>query len=310
MQSRLALLCPGQGGQHPEMFDLARGDPKAGMQLDQWIADANLGAPLATILSNDALLFSNRLAQPLIVAATLAVWEAVRNDVPAPALVGGYSIGELAAYGVAGALSAGNAVTLAASRARMMDICVTFGPQQALIAISGRSASSAAEILRQYDFHVAIETSEDSFIAGGPASLLSEAQHGLAALGARATVLPVEVASHTRFMRPAVAGFAEELRRHHFSNARIPVLSGISAEMIHESEKAMLHLSRQIAETIVWKECMDACVEAGVTVALELGPGAALTRMLHARHPHIECRSVADFRSLDGVKKWLARHAI
>jgi [acyl-carrier-protein] S-malonyltransferase len=309
MQSRLALLCPGQGGQHPAMFDLARADPKASMQLDQWIADAKLGAPLATILSNDALLFSNRLAQPLIVAATLAVWEAIRSDVPTPALVAGYSIGELAAYGVAGALSAGDAVTLAASRARMMDTCVTFGPQQALIAISGQSAPSAGEIMRQYDFHVAIETSEDSFIAGGPASLLSEVQGGLAALGARSTVLPVEVASHTRFMRPAVAAFAEELRRHNFSNARIPVLSGISAEMIHESEKAMLHLSRQIAETIVWKECMDACAEAGVTVALELGPGAALTRMLHTRHPYIECRSVADFRSLDGIKKWLARHA-
>jgi hypothetical protein len=45
-----------------------------------------------------------------------------------------------------------------------------------------------------------------------------------------------------------------------------------------------------------------------LTVALELGPGAALSRMLHARHPRIECRSVADFRSLDGIKKWLARH--
>jgi [acyl-carrier-protein] S-malonyltransferase len=290
------------------MFDLARTHPHASMQLDQWIADAQLGAPLATILSNDALLFANRLAQPLIVAATLAIWEAIKSDVPAPALVAGYSIGELAAYGVAGALSAGDAVVLAASRARMMDACLKSGPQQALIAISGQAASSAGEIMRQYGFHVAIETSEDSFIAGGPASLITEVQGRLAALGARATILPVEVASHTVFMRPAVVPFAEALRLHHFIDPRIPVLSGTSAEMIHESEKAIPHLSRQIAETILWKECMDACAEAGVTVALELGPGNALSRMLQVRHPHIECRSVADFRSLDGVKKWLARH--
>jgi [acyl-carrier-protein] S-malonyltransferase len=29
--------------------------------------------------------------------------------------------------------------------------------------------------------------------------------------------------------------------------------------------------------------------------------------MLSARHPGIECRSVADFRTLDGIRNWLAR---
>jgi [acyl-carrier-protein] S-malonyltransferase len=86
------------------------------------------------------------------------------------------------------------------------------------------------------------------------------------------------------------------------------VLSGITAEPITRADKAIAHLSRQIAETIVWKDCMDACAEAGVTVALELGPGAALSRMLQARHPQIACRSVADFRSLDGVRNWLVRN--
>jgi [acyl-carrier-protein] S-malonyltransferase len=44
-----------------------------------------------------------------------------------------------------------------------------------------------------------------------------------------------------------------------------------------------------------------------MTVALELGPGSALARMLQARHPQIACRSVADFRSLDGIISWLGR---
>jgi [acyl-carrier-protein] S-malonyltransferase len=308
MQSRLALLCPGQGAQHPAMFDLARTDPQAGMLLDQWMPDARLGVPLDEALSDDTLLFSNRMAQPLIVAATLATWEALRTDVPAPALVAGYSIGELAAYGVAGALAARDAIALAAARAELMDACLQTTPQQALVAISGLAVRSAGEILRQHDFHVAIETGEDSFIAGGPAALLMELQRTIVVSGGRASVLPVEVASHTPFMRPAVAPFAAKLRQQRFLDPQVPVLSGICAEPICQSEQAIAHLSRQIAETIVWRHCMDACAEAGVTVALELGPGAALSRMLHARHPQIECRSVADFRSLDGVKNWLARH--
>jgi [acyl-carrier-protein] S-malonyltransferase len=66
-------------------------------------------------------------------------------------------------------------------------------------------------------------------------------------------------------------------------------------------------LSLQLAQAIQWSACMDAAAEAGVTVALELGPGAALSRMLQARHPQIACRSVSDFRTVEGILAWLDR---
>lgn len=308
MPSRLALLCPGQGAQHPAMFALARAAPQVDALLAQWLRAAQLDAPPDIVLSDPALLFANRVAQPLIVAATLAAWEALRSDLPAPALVAGYSIGELAAYGVAGSLAPADAVGLAASRARLMDACLQSTPRQALIAITGLPLRAAAGLVRQHRFHVAIETGEDSLIAGGPAEQLDELQRAIGAAGARVQVLPVTVASHTPLMRAAVAPFAALLEQQRFRDPQVAVLSGISAEPIQQAGKAIAHLSRQIAETIVWKDCMDACAEAGVTVALELGPGAALARMLHARHPHIACRSVADFRSLDGIRRWLLQH--
>lgn len=309
MSPRLAILCPGQGGQHPAMFDLARSDPRVNTLLDHWLSEAQLATPLQEILTDNHLLFSNRMAQPLIVAATMVMWEAIRHDIPAPALVAGYSIGEVAAYGVAGALAAVDTVVLAASRARLMDACMTTKPEQALVAISGLPFRSAVPALQQCDFHLAIETGADSFIAGGRAGLLAQLQRLITGAGAHVTVLPVAVASHTPYMNSAVVPFEKELRRYGLADPIIPVLSGISAELIFQSEKAISSLSRQIAEPIRWVDCMDACAEAGITVALELGPGAALSRMLHARHPGIDCRSVADFRSLDGVKKWLVRHS-
>ena len=108
-RARLLLLCPGQGDQHPDMFNLARTSGAASSLLDQ----------LAVRAEGD--IFANRNAQPLIVAATLGMWEAVRDFAPTPALVAGYSIGELSAYGVAGAITPEQAVTLAAQRAQWMD---------------------------------------------------------------------------------------------------------------------------------------------------------------------------------------------
>lgn len=308
MGSRLALLCPGQGAQGPAMFDLARGDPHAAGLVEGWLEGAGLDVPLAEILDDGQRLYANRYAQPLIVAATLATWTALAQDAPQPAIVAGYSIGELAAYGVAGALPAADAVALAARRARLMDACLEHTPRQALVALSGLGNAALEEIARPFAFRLAIETGEDSLIAGGAADRREELVDAVGAAGGRASLLPVEVASHTPFMAGAVAPFRALLEAGRFAAPQVRVVSGISAEPIQDRSKAVDHLARQLAEPVRWKDGMDALAEAGVTVALELGPGASLTRMLQARHPAIACRSVADFRSLDGVRRWLERH--
>ncbi|MYN06290.1 ACP S-malonyltransferase [Pseudoduganella aquatica] len=316
MSARLLILCPGQGGQHEGMFDLADGDPAAAALLGGLRARGACANPPYAEHAGQADhaargghgLFSNRVAQPMIVAAALVMWEALRSCAPQPALVAGYSIGELAAWGVAGALTPFETVRLAQTRAELMDQSLATHPGQALLAVTGPHPSRTAALVAACGFHAAIATGEDSCIIGGLQSSASEATALLAAAGARVTALPVEIASHTPLMACAQAPFADALRAASLHDAQTPVLSGISAARLERREQAIEHLPRQLCETIVWDECMDACAEAGITVALELGPGAALSRMMQARHPGIACRSVADFRSLDGVRAWLRRH--
>lgn len=297
-RARLLLLCPGQGDQHPDMFRLARTNPAANTLADRLLSGHG---------GDD--IYANRIAQPLIVAATLSMWEALREHSPPPALVAGYSIGELAAYGVAGAIAPEHAVALAAQRAQWMDDCASAAPGQALLTITGLTLASASKIAEQHDYHLSIETGEDSCIAGGPAAQADQLQQAIEAAGARSRRLPVEVASHTPYMRDAVAPFAQALRATPFQPLQAPVLAGIDAATVHDQDRAVDTLSRQLAQKIRWLACMDAAAEAGITVALELGPGGALSKMLQNRHPHINTRSVADFRTLDGILKWLDRAA-
>ncbi len=307
MAGRLLILCPGQGAQHPAMFDMARGDPQAGRLLDSWFDDPVLAQPLRASLDEGSR-FANAVAQPSIVAATLSMWAAL-GELPAPpALVAGYSIGELSAYGVAGALDLLDVIRLAAERARLMDACVADGPRQGMLALSGMPFDAADALLRRFGFHAAILTGDDSLVAGGPEAQREGLAEAAVAAGGHATCLPVAVASHTPLLQGAVEPFAALLARQRWSAFACPVLSGISAEPVSEATRALAELPRQIAEPIRWKDCMDACVEAGATLALELGPGAALSRMLQARHPEIACRSVSEFRSLDGIRSWLGRH--
>ena len=288
MSGRLLLLCPGQGGQHAGMFDLARSH-----------AGARAFLARCALPDDPQALFENRVAQPAIVAATLAMWCALKDGLPAPSLVAGYSIGELAAYGVAGALAPEDTVRLAGARAALMDAAAA-GQAQGLAAVSGIDVALVRACLP-----VAIITGHDSCIVGGTQAQLAALPARLPA--ARIHALPVGVASHTVMMQGAVAPFAALLADAAYTPPRVAVLAGIDATRVLRRELAIDRLSRQLAETIEWAACMDACVEAGITVALELGPGAALARMLQARHPHVACRSVADFHTLAGVAEWVAR---
>lgn len=307
MSARLAILCPGQGAQHAQMFDLIDAEHRAAL-FSEWQLEKHLGMPVAAALADDAALFSNRIAQPLIVAAEMAMWSALRDALPAPAVVAGYSIGELSAYGVAGSLGAADAVALAATRARLMDECAADGGTQAMLAVPHLDGGRVRELIADHRLFIAIETAEDSVIVGGANDEALALQGRIRGYGERACMLPVGVASHTPLMQAAAERFGEELRTCRFADPRTPVVAGISAQLVYRKEDALSSLASQIAETIRWMDCMDACAEAGVTVALELGPGTALSRMLRSRHPHIECRSVAEFRALSSIESWVARH--
>lgn len=300
-RSRLLLLCPGQGNQHPDMFTLARSDPKAAALIDGLLA-VQPHAEYADI-------YANLTAQPLIVTATVGMWQAIRDFTPAPALVAGYSIGELSAHSVAGALGPEQAVALACRRAALMDDCQRTTPGQALLTMTGLPLNSASTLAAAHGYHISIETGEDSCIAGGPAAQAPQLQQSIEAAGAHGRRLPVSVASHTPYMQGAVAPFAAALNEVEFQPAQAPVLAGIDASPVTGKARAIETLSKQLAQKIRWLACMDAAAEGGVTVALELGPGNALSRMLQQRQPHINTRSVADFRTLDGIRRWLERAA-
>ncbi|HEX9172231.1 MAG TPA: acyltransferase domain-containing protein [Telluria sp.] len=276
------------------MFDLARSVPRAAALID----GSGYGAP------DPARLFDNRVAQPSIVCATVAMWEAIRSAAPVPTLVAGYSIGELSAHAVAGAIDGSRAIELAALRAALMDKLAA-DPPQAMVALGGLPQPQLRQLAQRAGFHVAIVTGPDTCIAGGLARDVERLQQFASAAAARTERLPVAVASHTPLMQAAVAPFAAALEAETFTNPACPVLAGISASPVYGKADAVEQLSRQLAETIVWSDCMDSVAEAGISVALELGPGAALSRMVRTLRPEIACRSVAEFRSLQGITDWL-----
>jgi [acyl-carrier-protein] S-malonyltransferase len=289
------------------MFDLARSDAAAFVRAEGWLRGAEgpvAQSSLPELLAHPSAMFDNRSAQPLVVAATLAAWTLLADRLPRPALVAGYSVGEVSAYAVAGVLSVDQAVTVAAQRADIMSEAAAKRGAQGMAALSGIPPDAARALLLEAGCERAINTPA-ALIAGGLRADLEKLQALAIRAGASYKPLPINIASHTSLLAEAVRPLRELLRDHTVAPT-LPLLAGVSAESVHDGEEAAELLASQTARMIRWTDCLDTIAEARIDVALELGPGNALSRMLRERHPGIACRSVADFRSVNGIVAWVA----
>jgi len=298
----LVLLCPGQGGQHPGMFERVRGHALAQPVLD--LADELLGTPVEQIAA-DTMRFRNALAQPLVCTAALAHWAALRNSLPTITAVAGYSAGELAAHAVAGSFDTATCLRLARKRARLMDAAT---PDDAgLLAVIGLDDVRIARLCAAHGIFLAIVNGPDHVVLGGARASLAAAADDAAANGARTVPLPVCVPAHTPLLTAAAQGFEDLLHSVELCAPQLRLLAGIDGRLVGDVERVVATLSAQIAQPLQWQTVLQQAVERGGRVFLELGPGAALSRRARELHPQLEARSVEDFQTLEGVLEWVDR---
>lgn len=304
----IGILCSGQGGQHRGMFALTADRPEAAAVF-AGATDALGQDPRRFVeTADDAALFANRAGQILCCTQALAVWRALGAARPARAVIGGYSVGELAAWGCAGALDDAAIIGLAAARADAMDAAAP--PEAGLAAIVGLPPAAIRALADDHQLHIAIRNGDDSVVLGGLRPALERACESARRQGAqRAVMLPVAVPSHTPLMHDAVAPFLAALRAAspRRPEAGLRLLSGIDAEPVTNADDGCRKLAAQIAAPIDWAGCVQSCREAGARTLLELGPGNALSRMAGAMLPDATVRASEDFRSLEGLAGWVGQ---
>ena len=301
----LAILCSGQGAQHPAMLDMIADHPAAAEIIKA--GEAELGFHLRDVLAQRDEIFRNAIAQPLICLTQLALWTALRPDAPRPAAFCGYSVGELGAYACAGALDAAELARIAAARAALMDqaAAATHG---GLLALQGLRRDEVDKLCAGQRVWIAIAIGEEEFVIGGEDAALTKLSTVFSERGAKLTRLKVGLASHTPLLSEAVQPFRALLTASALTAPATPVVAGVDAAWVVRRETAIEKLALQLDHTVEWGSCLDMLYERGCCVFLELGPGRALARMTQARFADVDARALDDFRSLDGVSSWLAKH--
>jgi [acyl-carrier-protein] S-malonyltransferase len=294
-----ALVFSGQGQQHPGMLPwLARDDSLVALE-------GELGAEWRDRLADPAVAADNRRAQLLLTATACAAWAQLQPMLPPPAIVAGYSVGEIAAFSAAGVFDRATALSLAATRAACMDTAAA-SATTGLLGVTGATAEGLAALCAHFDLEVAIRIDPGSAVLGGLRDHLQAAAAQGDARGWRCTPLNVSLASHTRWMRDAVDCFDRTLARTSLQRPARPLASNALGR-VHTAVEARTALAQQIAQTVRWDECMDLIAAQRVQAVLEIGPGQALARLWNDRYADIPARSVDEFRSIGSIVAWIEK---
>ena len=251
----LTILCSGQGNQHAGMFDLVADSPAAADLFK--VASTLLGGrdPRQLVQRGRAAdLEENRTAQVLCVLTALSHCAALADALPGNRLVAGYSVGELAAWGLAGVFDRTETLRLAAARAEVMD-AVRDGPQ-GLLFVRGLSRSTIDMLCRRTKTFIAIINPGDAYLIGGSVPALDDLESGCRKAGAtRSHRIGVHIASHTPLLAEASPEFEKRLSE--VKNMLSPrhgvrLFSGVDGEPVFDLADGLRKLARQISTTVDW----------------------------------------------------------
>jgi [acyl-carrier-protein] S-malonyltransferase len=299
---RLALLFSGQGGQGAAHWQQVRagvaGELREALErVLPEMADPGFAAEPETLAKN-------KIAQPLIFAQQMLLWGQLHSRLPRPICAAGYSLGEMAACSVAGAFTAAEGVALCAERAAAMDSAAP--GDYGMLAVLGLDDALVEKLAADHGLAVAIRNAPRHLVvAGSRAGIAAVAGRFEAAGASRLVHLAVRTPSHTPLLAPAAVAFKKCLDPLPDRRLAFPVFSAIDATPARMAHPALDALARQISTPLDWAACLQAVREMQPDRVLEIGPGNALARLFGELAPEIPVRACDDFRSVEGIVRWL-----
>jgi [acyl-carrier-protein] S-malonyltransferase len=301
----LALLFSPQGSQAVGMGrDLARASAAAREVFAE--ADAVLGWGVsATCWDGPAeRLDDTRQTQPCLLTTSIAALRAYEERVPlAPAAVAGHSVGEYAALVAAGVLGFPAALRLVARRGELMADVGDDGAMAAVLGLDRATVAATVEtVASPADLVVANDNAPGQVVISGRRDAVTTASDALRAAGAKRVLpLPVSGAFHSPRMAAVADRLAEAFADEEWRDARVPVLSNVTAEPETDAGRIRNLLAEQVRSPVEWVACVERLVADGVDEVVELGAGSALVGMVKRIAPEVRAVAVSDPAGLDAA---------
>ncbi len=298
----IALLAPGQGSQTPGMLAEWLELPGAADQIARWSDISGLDlARLGTTATADEIT-DTAVTQPLVVAATLlANAELTKRGVLAgkQTVVAGHSVGEIAAYAIAGVISPDDAVKLAAVRGAEMAKACAVEPTGMSAVLGGEEAEVLAR-LEALDLIPANRNAAGQIVAAGAVAALEKLAEDPPAK-ARVRQLATAGAFHTGYMASALDGYAAAAAAVATADPTTTLLSNSDGQAVTSGQDAMTKLVAQLTSPVRWALCTETMRQLHTTAIVEFPPAGALTGIAKRELRGVATHAIKAPADLDGL---------
>ena len=296
------MLAPGQGSQTPGMLAAWLELPGAAERLAAWSQISGLDLVRLGTTATAEEITDTAVTQPLVVAATLLAHEELtRRGLlnGKDTVVAGHSVGEIAAYAIAGVISADDAVKLAATRGSEMAKACALEPTGMSAVLGGDEAEVLAR-LEALDLVPANRNAAGQIVAAGALSALDKLAEDPPAK-ARVRQLATAGAFHTHYMASATDGYASAADGVTASEPTAKLLSNADGQAVASAADAMTKLVAQLTRPVRWDLCTETMRQENVTAIVEFPPAGTLAGIAKRELRGVPTHAVKSPADLDGL---------
>ncbi len=305
--TKIAFIFPGQGSQSVGMGkQLIENDAKSNQFYQQ--ADQVLGFSISDIMLNGPAeeLTKTYHAQPALLTTSSMISSKLIEAGITPDYTAGHSLGEYSALVASGVIRFEEAVLLVHQRGLFMNEAVPagVGAMAAILGLERAALTAVTDAVTNTGeiVQVANLNCPGQIVISGTAAGVQEASIQAKEAGAkRAIPLVVSGPFHSELMRPAAHKLDEAITSIDLQEAKIPVISNVTAGPVTESSVIKNLLVEQLYSPVRWEESVEKMIELGVTVFIECGPGKVLSGLVKKIDRSVTTYCVFDEESLQQV---------
>lgn len=282
MNMKTAYVFPGQGAQFSGMGkDLYDNSLKAREMMER--ANEILGFRITDIMfsGSDEDLRATKVTQPAIFLHSVCL-ALCSDDLPAPDMVGGHSLGEFSALVACGAVDFESALRLVAVRASEMQKCCEANPG-GMAAIIGLPNEKVEEICAGISGIVipANYNCNGQVVISGEKQAVEAACEAMKAAGAkRALPLSVSGAFHSPLMEAARVELGKAIEKTEVKTPSCPIYQNVTAKPETDPARIKDNLLQQLTSPVKWTQTVENMLADGATIFRELGPGNVLQGLI------------------------------
>ncbi|KAB7727340.1 amino acid adenylation domain-containing protein [Rudanella paleaurantiibacter] len=300
----LVFMFPGQGAQYLNMgHELYQTEPVYRDAVDKCaeylhgLLDVDIRTVLFALDNEEAQvrLKNTRYTQPALFTTEYALAQLWMSWGIAPTLFCGHSIGEFVAAHLAGVFSLPDALTLIATRGRLISEL----PSGRMLSV--RLDSEKLQFMLPPGLSIAAVNSPQQCVVAGPAEVVERLATLLDRRQIPNRMLETSHAFHSAMMDPAVASFASTVGQVSLQNPRKPIVSTVTGTWLTDAEATdPMYWATHMRLPVQFARALRTLAEVPNALLLEVGPGTVSTALARQQGLEKPLRVVASIEAQAG----------